>query len=46
MSCDSNYAKQMCETSAKVCEACVKECERNDMDHCKQCSQCNSEISI
>lgn len=39
MSCDSSYAKQICQTCAKVYEACVKECERHDIDHCKQCSQ-------
>ena len=32
ISCDSSYAKQICETCAKVCE-------RHNIDHCKQCSQ-------
>jgi hypothetical protein len=44
MSVDSSYAKQICETCAKVCEVCAKEYERHDMDHWKQCSQLRYEV--
>lgn len=39
MSMDSQFAKQFCGLCATVCDACAKECERHNMDHCKRCAQ-------
>ncbi len=40
MSRDSEFAKQICNTYADICEACVQECGKHtDMDHCQKCAQ-------
>jgi hypothetical protein len=38
MSMDSQFAKQFCKLCADVCDACAQECEKHDVDHCKQCA--------
>ena len=40
MSRDSEYAKQICNTCAYICDACAEECEKHQrMEHCKLCAQ-------
>ncbi len=39
MSWDSEYANQLCNTCADICEACAKECKTHQMDHCQKCAE-------
>jgi hypothetical protein len=40
MSRDSEYAKQICNVCADICDTCGVECEKHQtMEHCKQCAQ-------
>jgi hypothetical protein len=35
MSMDSQFAKRFSSLYAEICDACAKECEHHDVDHCK-----------
>lgn len=39
MSRDSIRVEEFCDYCAKVCEDCSNECEKHEMDHCKQCAK-------
>lgn len=35
----SDFAKELCQLCAQVCEACGDECAKHRMDHCQQCAE-------
>lgn len=38
MSFGSNYANAAGQLCADICLACAEECEKHNMDHCRQCA--------
>ncbi|MEO5906729.1 MAG: four-helix bundle copper-binding protein, partial [Saprospiraceae bacterium] len=38
MSMGSKYAHEICRICADMCEACAKECEMHEVDHCERCA--------
>lgn len=39
MARDSEFAKQVCQLCATVCEACGDECAKHQNAHCQECAQ-------
>lgn len=35
----SEFAKELCQLCAKVCQACGDECAKHQMAHCQECAQ-------
>lgn len=37
---DSNFAVEICEVCATICNSCAMECEKHkDMEHCRRCAE-------
>ncbi|MDK8643772.1 MULTISPECIES: four-helix bundle copper-binding protein [Bacillati] len=39
MSRNSQFAHQICQLCAEICEACGNECKKHDHAHCKECAE-------
>lgn len=39
MAQDSEYARHICKTCAKLCRQCAEACGQHTSDHCQQCAE-------